>query len=61
MPVRVCSDPRRHAQEILGHSSLEAVRMYVQPTSEDVQVRHRQYSPVDRIQALRGGSRAWRP
>ncbi|HOG46783.1 MAG TPA: tyrosine-type recombinase/integrase [Anaerolineae bacterium] len=36
-------------QKILGHTSLEVVRMYVQLTSEDVQVQHRQYSPVDRI------------
>ena len=34
-------------QKILGHSSLAVVRMYVELASEDVQVQHRRYSPVD--------------
>ena len=34
-------------QKILGHSSLEVVRMYVNLASDDVQVQHRRYSPVD--------------
>ena len=34
-------------QKILGHSSLAVVRMYVELTSEDVQIQHRRYSPVD--------------
>jgi len=34
-------------QKILGHSSLYVVRMYVELTPEEVQVRHRRYSPVD--------------
>jgi integrase/recombinase XerD len=34
-------------QKILGHTSLAVVRMYVQLASEDVQVQHRRYSPVD--------------
>lgn len=36
-------------QKILGHSSLAVVRMYVELTSEDVQIQHRRYSPVDWI------------
>jgi len=34
-------------QKILGHSSLAVVRMYVELASQDVQVQHRKYSPVD--------------
>jgi len=34
-------------QKILGHSSLSVVRMYVELTPRDVQVRYRQYSPMD--------------
>ena len=34
-------------QKILGHSSLAVVRMYVDLASEDVQIQHRRYSPVD--------------
>lgn len=34
-------------QKILGHSSLEVVRMYVNLASDDVQVQHRKASPVD--------------
>ncbi|MBC7264763.1 MAG: tyrosine-type recombinase/integrase [Chloroflexi bacterium] len=34
-------------QKILGHSSLDVVRIYVELTSEEVQVQHRRYSPVD--------------
>jgi len=34
-------------QKILGHSSLAVVRMYVDMASEDVQIQHRRYSPVD--------------
>ena len=33
-------------QKILGHSSLEVVRMYVNLASEDVQIQHRRFSPV---------------
>lgn len=34
-------------QKILGHSSLAVVRMCVELASEDVQIQHRRYSPVD--------------
>ena len=36
-------------QKILGHSSLNVVRMYVELTAEDVQIQHRRYSPMDLI------------
>ncbi len=36
-------------QKILGHSSLAVVRMYVELTPEEVQIQHRQYSPMDRL------------
>jgi len=34
-------------QKILGHTSLEVVRMYVNLASDDVLSQHRKYSPVD--------------
>ena len=34
-------------QKILGHRSLDVVRLYVNLASEDVKVQHRKYSPVD--------------
>ncbi len=34
-------------QKILGHSSLEVVRIYINLASDDVQVQHRKASPVD--------------
>lgn len=34
-------------QKILGHSRLAVVRMRVDLASEDVQIQHRGYSPVD--------------
>ncbi len=34
-------------QKILGHSSLDVVRLYVNLASDDVQVQHRRHSPVD--------------
>ena len=36
-------------QKILGHRSLDVVRLYVNLASEDVKVQHRKYSPVDRM------------
>jgi site-specific recombinase XerD len=36
-------------QKILGHSSLEVVKMYVNLISRDVLQQHRRYSPVDNI------------
>jgi len=34
-------------QRILGHSSLDVVRLYVNLASEDITAQHRKYSPVD--------------
>jgi integrase/recombinase XerD len=39
-------------QQILGHSSLQTVRLYVNLWSTDIQAQHRKYSPADRL--LRG-------
>jgi integrase/recombinase XerD len=39
-------------QQILGHSSLQTVRMYVNLWSTDIQAQHRKYSPADSL--LRG-------
>jgi len=36
-------------QKILGHTSLEVVRIYVNLASKDVQVQHSKASPVDRL------------
>ncbi len=36
-------------QEILGHSSLEMVRRYVNYLQEDIQVQHKKFSPLDRL------------
>jgi len=36
-------------QKILGHSSLDVVRLYVELSPEDIQVQHRQHSPIDWI------------
>lgn len=34
-------------QKILGHRSLDVVRLYVNLASEDVKIQHRKHSPVD--------------
>ncbi|MFH2203826.1 MAG: site-specific integrase, partial [Elusimicrobiota bacterium] len=36
-------------QAILGHSTLEMVRNYVNLASRDVMVQHRKFSPLDRL------------
>lgn len=36
-------------QNLLGHSTLEMVRHYVNLWGTDLQAMHRQYSPVDRL------------
>ena len=41
-------------QKILGHSSLGVVRLYVELTPEDVQARHRSFSPVDAMRSWAG-------
>jgi len=41
-------------QKILGHSSLEVVRMYVNLITSDILKQHRKYSPVDNAIYTRG-------
>jgi integrase/recombinase XerD len=36
-------------QDILGHSTLEMVRNYVNLASRDVYEQHRKFSPMDRL------------
>jgi integrase/recombinase XerD len=36
-------------QRILGHSSMEMVRKYIQMSNEDVKVQHSQYSPISSL------------
>ncbi len=36
-------------QEILGHSSLEMVRKYVNYLQGDIQIQHKKFSPLDRL------------
>ena len=43
-------------QQILGHSTLEMVRRYVNLASAHVAVQHRKFSPMDRIAATRSRS-----
>ncbi len=56
-------------QKILGHSTLEVTRMYVNMVSSQVKERHRLYSPMDNppLKSERGGrkpvkegARLWR-
>ena len=42
-------------QKILGHSSLEVVRMYVNLITSDILEQHRKYSPVDNTILKRKG------
>jgi len=36
-------------QKILGHTTMDMVRNYVNLASEDIQIQHRKFSPVDRL------------
>jgi integrase/recombinase XerD len=36
-------------QQILGHSSLQTVRLYVNLWSTDIQAQHRKFSPADSL------------
>lgn len=36
-------------QKILGHSTLEMVRKYVQMTDRDMQTQHNKFSPLNNI------------
>jgi len=44
-------------QRILGHSSLDVVRLYLNLAEADVNAAHRRYSPVDTMQLRSGGAR----
>ncbi len=43
-------------QKILGHSSLEPVKIYVNLSSGEVSAQHRQFSPVDNMQLAANGN-----
>jgi integrase/recombinase XerD len=36
-------------QKILGHTTMDMVRNYVNLVSEDIQIQHRKFSPMDRL------------
>jgi integrase/recombinase XerD len=36
-------------QKILGHTTMDMVRNYVNLASSDVQIQHRKFSPLDRM------------
>lgn len=44
-------------QQILGHSTLDMVKIYVRLANRDVVKLHRQFSPMDRMEIVPGGSR----
>jgi integrase/recombinase XerD len=43
-------------QQILGHSSLEMVRVYVNLAQSDVEAAHRRYSPADNLELKSSGA-----
>jgi len=45
-------------QQILGHSTLEMVRVYVNLAQSDVEAAHRRYSPADNIDLKTGARRS---
>ncbi|MFC1917840.1 tyrosine-type recombinase/integrase [Chloroflexota bacterium] len=44
-------------QRILGHSSLEIVRLYINLATSDIVEQHRRYSPIDNISYSKKGKR----
>jgi site-specific recombinase XerD len=44
-------------QKILGHSTLDMVKVYVRLAGQDVAVLHRKFSPMDRMGVVPGGKR----
>lgn len=44
-------------QKILGHSTLDMVRIYVDLANRDVALQHKKYSPIDHLGTLPGESR----
>ena len=47
-------------QAMLGHSTLEMVKLYVRLANRDVALQHQRYSPIDKLGPLAGGKRAVR-
>lgn len=45
-------------QAMLGHSTLEMVKIYVRLANRDVALQHRRYSPVDQLGPMTAGRRA---
>ena len=45
---------------MLGHSTLEMVKLYVRLANRDVALQHQRYSPIDKLGPLVGGRRAVR-
>lgn len=44
-------------QKMLGHSTLDMVRVYVDLANRDVALQHRKYSPIDQLGGLFSGNR----
>ena len=44
-------------QQILGHSTLEMVKIYVRLANRDVALQHKKYSPIDLMGPMPGASR----
>jgi integrase/recombinase XerD len=44
-------------QQILGHSTLEMVMIYVRLANRDVALQHKKYSPVDLMGSVLGATR----
>ncbi len=47
-------------QSMLGHSTLEMVKLYVRLANRDVALQHQRYSPIDRLGPLASGRRSVR-
>jgi len=47
-------------QAMLGHSTLEMVKIYVRLANRDVALQHQRYSPIDKLGPLSSGRRAVR-
>ncbi len=47
-------------QAMLGHSTLEMVKIYVRLANRDVALQHQRYSPIDKLGPLAGGKRSVR-
>jgi hypothetical protein len=45
---------------MLGHSTLEMVKLYVRLANRDVALQHQRYSPIDKLGPLAGCKRAVR-